>query len=247
MKQFPDRAQRINRILSLAGIVSRRKADEMISSGRVLVNGRAVRELGTKAVWGKDSICVDGKEIPKPAERVYLMLNKPFGYICSMNDPEGRPIVTDLLNKFPERVYPVGRLDFDSLGLLILTNDGDLSHRLTHPRYHVPRTYKVTVDGTISGESIESLRKGLQLEDGFSGRAKADLIRQSGGKTTLRLTIAQGRKRLIRRMMEALGHRTVHLIRTGFGNLELGDLKVGKYRLLEQHEIKALRKMVGLE
>ena len=246
MKQFPNRAQRINRILSLAGIVSRRKADDLISSGRVLVNGRVVREMGTRAVWGKDSISVDGKEIPGPAQRIYLMLNKPFGYICSLSDPEGRPVVTDLLDKFPQRLYPVGRLDFDSLGLLIMTNDGDLSHRLTHPRYHVPKTYKVTVDGNVSGEAIESLRRGVELEDGFSGRAKADLIGHSGGKTTLRLTITRGRKRLVRRMMETLGYRTVHLIRTGFGNLELGNLKIGRYRPLEPHEVKALRKMAGL-
>jgi len=246
MKQIPKGAQRINRILSLAGIVARRKADEMISSGRVVVNECIVRELGTKAIWGKDSIKVDGKEIPKPSDRIYLMLNKPFGYICSLNDPEERPIVTDLLRDIPQRVYPVGRLDFDTLGLLLLTNDGDLSHRLTHPRYHVPRTYKTTVEGMVTEEVLQALRKGVTLEDGFSGSSKAALINRSGEKSVIRLTVTQGRNRLIRHMMDAVGHRTVHLIRTGFGNLDLGNLKPGQYRYLEPDELQALKKSVGL-
>ena len=238
-------AQRINRILSLAGIASRRKADEMIKSGRIMVNGHIVRELGSRAIWGKDSIMVDGKEIPKPSSRIYLMLNKPFGYICSLNDPEGRPVVTDLLKGIP-RVYTVGRLDFETLGLLLLTNDGDFSHRLTHPRYHVPRTYKVTVDGIVPEESLEALRKGVLLEDGFSGSSKATLVKQSGGKSVIRLTVNHGRNRLVRRMMEAVGCRTVHLIRTGFGNLELGNLKPGQYRHLEPHEVLALKRKENL-
>ena len=245
-KQYPNRAQRINRILSLAGLASRRRADEFIKAGRVMLNGRVVKELGTKAIWGEDSIKVDEKEIPKPSDRIYLMLNKPFGYICSLNDPEGRPVITDLLKDVPQRIYPVGRLDFDSLGLLLITNDGGFSHRLTHPRFHVPRTYKVTVDGTISEEALKSLRKGVRLEDGFSGTSRADLINQSGGKSLIRLTITQGRNRLVRRMMEAVGFRAVHLIRTGFGNLELGKLKIGQYRHLEPDEVKALKKMVGI-
>ncbi|MDB9822533.1 rRNA pseudouridine synthase [Deltaproteobacteria bacterium] len=246
MKQIPNGTSRINRILSLAGIVSRRKADELIGSGRVILNGVIVRELGTKAIWGRDSIMVDGKEIPKPSDRIYLILNKPFGYISSLRDPEGRPIVTDLLKSVPDRVYPVGRLDFDSLGLLLLTNDGDFSHRLTHPRYHIPRTYKVTVDGTVSEDTLRVLRKGVQLEDGFSGNSRAALVKQAGGKSIIRLTITQGRNRLVRRMVEALGYSAVHLIRIGFGNLELGTLKTGQYRHLEPDEVLALKKSVGL-
>jgi pseudouridine synthase len=239
-------SQRINRILSLAGKASRRKADELIKSGRIMLNGRIVTELGTKATWGKDSIRLDGEEIPKPSDRTYLILNKPFGYICSLNDPQKRPVVTDLIRDEKHRVYPVGRLDFDSLGLLILTNDGDLAHRLTHPRYHIPRTYKVTVDGTLTEETLRSLRKGLRLEDGFSGRSKASLVKQSGGKSVIRLTISQGRNRLVRRMMEAVGYKAVHLIRTGFGDLELGNLKIGRYRYLTTQEVLSLKKSVGL-
>jgi pseudouridine synthase len=230
----------------LAGITSRRKADEMISSGRVMLNGKTVSEPGAQAVWGLDSIRVDGVEIPGPSERTYLMLNKPFGYICSLNDPEGRPLVGDLLSGVEARVYPVGRLDFDSLGLLILTNDGEWAFRLMHPRYHVPKTYKVTLDGRLGDESLNSLKKGLYLEDGFSGRSKVSLIRHEKARSVLRMTITSGRKRLVRRMVEAVGYRVIHLIRIGFGCLELGDLKVGGYRHLESHEVKAMGKMVGL-
>ena len=246
MKQIPKGAQRINRILSLAGIASRRRADEMISAGRIKVNDRVVREPGSKANWGEDSIRVDGKEIPKPSDRTYLILNKPFGYICSLKDPEGRAIVTELLKGVPQRVYPVGRLDFDTLGLLLLTNDGDLAHRLTHPRYHVPRTYKATVEGMVTKEALGSLRKGIMLEDGFSGRSNASLVGESGGKSVIRLTVTQGRNRLVRRMIEAVGYQTVHLIRTGFGTLDLGNLKPGQYRHLEPDELLALKRSVRL-
>lgn len=244
--QTPKMRQRINRILSSAGQVSRRKADQLILAGRITLNGQIVRELGTKAVWGIDSIRVDGKEIPEPSERIYLMLNKPFGYICSINDPQGRPVVTDLLKDVRQRTYPVGRLDFDSLGLLLLTNDGEFSHRLTHPRYHVPKTYKVTVDGVFSEEALKTLRKGVQLSDGFSGSSKVTLLKQSREKSVVRLTVTQGRTRMVRRLMEAVGYRVVHLIRTGFGNLELGNLKPGKYRYLESYEVLAIKKMVGI-
>ena len=239
-------SQRINRILSLVGYASRRKADELIVSGRVMLNGRIVRELGTKAVWGQDSIKVDGREIHPPSERTYLMLNKPFGYICSVDDPSGRPLATDLLKTVQQRVYSVGRLDFDSLGLLLFTNDGEWAHRLTHPRYHVPKTYKITVDGLVSGGELDALQKGVQLADGFSGRSKTAMIQESARNCVLRMTVTSGRSRLVRRMIEAVGHHVVHLIRTGFGVLELGELKTGHYRHLESNEVEAMRKMVGL-
>jgi len=140
-----DQPLRLNRILSLAGLCSRRQADQWILAGRVSVNGRVVREVGTKAFWGRDRILVDGKEISRPSRRLYLMLNKPFGTICTLSDPQGRPLVTDLLHDINERVYPVGRLDFDTMGLLLLTNDGEWAYRLTHPSYRIPRVYKVTV------------------------------------------------------------------------------------------------------
>ena len=239
--------QRINRILSEAGIASRRKADELISSGRVMLNGRQLTELGAKAEWGKDSIKLDGREIPGPEEKVYLILNKPFGYVCTLNDPQGRPIVTDLLKEIPQRIYPVGRLDFDSMGLLLLTNDGDFSFQLTHPRYHVPRTYKVTVNGIVTDKDINSIKNGVELEDGFINASSAAVIGRQGEKSLIRLTIAQGRNRVVRRMMDSLGYSVVHLVRIGFGTLELGDLKVGKYRNLEPEELNALMEMLSLK
>jgi 23S rRNA pseudouridine2605 synthase len=239
--------QRINRILSLSGVTSRRKADELIKSGRVTINGKKIFELGTKAVWGKDSIRLDGKEITGPSDRVYVMLNKPFGYITSMSDPGERAIVTDLIKDIPERLYPVGRLDFDSIGLLLLTNDGDFAYRLTHPRYHVTRTYKVTIEGSVSEDTLNKLRNGVELEDGFSGMTKANLIRQSGNRSVIRLTVTQGRNRMVRRMVEAVGCRVIQLMRTGFGELELGNLKIGKYRVLTNDEVSFLMHAVGLK
>ncbi len=238
--------QRLNRILSSAGLTSRRKADEWIKSGRVMVNGVLVMNPGVRAVWGWDRIQVDGEEIPKPSERIYLMLNKPFGYMCSFSDPEGRPVVTDLIKDIRQRIYPIGRLDFDTLGLLLLTNDGEMTHRLTHPRYHVTRTYKVTVTGQMSSEAMAVLTKGIRLEDGPSGRSKVTLIARNEKQSIIRMTITQGRSRLVRRMLDAVGFTVVHLIRTGFGNLELQDLRIGEYRYLKGEEVAAIKKLVGL-
>ena len=238
--------QRINRILSLAGVTSRRKADDLIRAGRVTHGGKVVKELGTQAVWGKESIKVDGIEIPKPSSRIYLMLNKPFACISALSDPAGRPVVTDFIKNIEDRVYPVGRLDFDSLGLLLLTNDGEWAYRLTHPSYHVPKTYKVTIEGHINPETLNILKKGIQLEDGFSGPAKIALLRQDEGKSVIRMTITVGRSRLVRRMLEFSGHKVIQLIRTGFGSLDLGDLKMGEYRHLETHEVEIMKKMVGM-
>ena len=238
--------QRLNRVLSLAGVASRRKADEFIKAGRVMINGQRVFELGTKAVWGTDSIKLDGKEIPGPSDRTYIMLNKPFGYITSLTDPEGRPVVTDLIKDISQRLYPVGRLDFDSIGLLLLTNDGDFSYRLTHPKYHVSKTYKVTVEGSVNENTVRRLMNGVELDDGFSGRSKANLIKQTGSRSVIRLIISQGRNRLVRRMVEAVGCKVIQLMRTGFGGLELGNLKIGKYRYLTPEEISSLKRSVGL-
>lgn len=227
-------------------MASRRKADELISSGRVTVNGEQVKALGTQAIWGTDTIRVDGREIPAPSARVYLILNKPFGYICALKDPAGRPLVTDLVKDLPQRVYPVGRLDFDTLGLLLLTNDGDWAHRLTHPRYHVPRTYKITVAGRITDPALAELGKGVLLEDGPSGPSKTHLILRNEHRSILRMTISRGRSRQVRRMVEAAGYRVIHLMRTAFGSLQLGDLKMGEYRHLTAEEVRATKKLVGM-
>ncbi|MBW2032784.1 MAG: rRNA pseudouridine synthase [Deltaproteobacteria bacterium] len=236
-KDAGRQVQRVNSIISSAGLTSRRNADNWIKSGRVIVNGRVVTEPGAQAVWGADRIEVDGREIPEPSPRIYLMLNKPFGYICSLKDPQGRPLVTDILEDIPQRVYPVGRLDFDTLGLLLLT---------THPRYRVPRTYKVTIAGKITDQALNRLRKGVRLKGGSSGSTKLSPVSLSEKQSVFRMTITQGKSRQVRRMLEAVGHEVIHLIRIGFGMLTLGNLKVGEYRYLETDEIASMKKLVGL-
>lgn len=239
--------QRINHILSTAGLTSRRKADQWILEGRVAVNNQVIRQLGARAVWGRDRIQVDGREIPNPPEKIYLMLNKPFGYLASLEDPAGRPLVTDLIQDIPERIYPVGRLDFDSLGLLLMTNDGDWAYRLTHPRYGVPKTYKITVRGSISDDAVAALKKGVLLQDGPSGTCKISLASRNTGKSLLRMTITQGRSRQVRRMLSAVGYEVIHLIRIGYGSLALGNLKVGQYRHLEPMEVDDLEKLARMK
>ncbi|MFP3929204.1 MAG: pseudouridine synthase [Desulfobacteraceae bacterium] len=238
--------ERINKILSAAGVASRRRADELMAEGRVSLNGVVIKGPGAAAVWGKDSIEVDGEEIPAPSHRVYLMLNKPFGYISALHDPRGRPVISDLVSGLGERVYPVGRLDFDSLGLLLLTNDGEWAFRMTHPKYRVPRTYKITAEGEISEIALSRLRSGLELDDGPSGPARVKVLKRDQGRTVLRITVYQGRSRIVRRMMEAVGHPVIQLIRIGFGPLALGRLKVGEYRHLSQEEIRKAARIVGL-
>jgi len=240
------RRERLNKIISMAGIASRRRADELISSGLVTINGRVETSLGSKAIWGVDSITVDSQAIPAPPRKIYVMVHKPFGYVSTLRDPEGRPIIRDLIKDVRERIYPVGRLDFDSQGLLILTNDGDLAHRLMHPRYHIPRTYKVTVEGSLSDGSAEKLRKGIPLDDGPSGPARVKVVERRQERSVVRITVFEGRSREIRRMFEAVGHKTLKLIRIGYGSLHLGELKVGKYRHLKDSEVKTLRTSVSL-
>ena len=241
-----NKMQRLNKILSAAGLASRRQADQWISAGRVAVNGRVIQKLGSTAIWGKDSIRVDGKKIPEPPGKIYLMLNKPFGYICSLRDPEGRPLVMDLLQDISQRIYPVGRLDFDSLGLLLFTNDGEWAYRLTHPKYQIPRTYKVTMEGTITDQAMNRLRDGVPLKDGPSGSSSVTLLSKNERQTLIRMTITQGRSRQVRRMLEAVGYRVVHLVRISYGNLQLGNLKSGQYRYLQDNEIGAMKKLVNI-
>ncbi|MFH1242908.1 MAG: pseudouridine synthase [Pseudomonadota bacterium] len=240
------KTRRLNLALSSAGLTSRRQADEWIKSGRVIVNGTIVKEPGFRVILGRDRICVDGKEIPAPPHRLYLMLNKPFGYISSLRDPEGRPVVTDLMTEIPQRVFSVGRLDFDSMGLLLFTNDGEWAYRLTHPSYRVPRTYKATVRGRITDQALEELRRGVRLSDGPSGRATVTLIDRDQRQSQVRATITQGRPRQVRRMFEAVGYEVIHLTRIGFGTILLGDLKVGHYRHLQPEEVYEMKKMVGM-
>jgi 23S rRNA pseudouridine2605 synthase len=234
--------ERLQKILAQAGIASRRKCEELIVAGKVTLNGEVVTELGTKADPTVDEIIVNGRSIAAE-KKVYIMFNKPKGVITSASDPEGRKIVGDYLKGVRERVYPVGRLDYDSEGLLILTNDGELANRLTHPRHHVPKTYHVTVEGVPHGTALEKFRQGIQLEDGMTQPAEADYydIDTEKKQATIRVTIHEGRNRQIRRMFEALSHKVVRLKRISFGELLVGNLKRGLYRHLTKEEIDKLK------
>jgi pseudouridine synthase len=239
--------ERLQKILSRAGITSRRKAENLILEGRVSVNGQIVSELGAKAVAGKDEISVDGTPIKLEAERVVLALFKPRRCVTTLHDPQGRPTVADVVGILPLRVYPVGRLDYDADGLLLLTNDGELSHRLQHPRYKVAKTYLVKVRGRPGEEALAQLQQGVDLEDGVT--APAELNHIEDGETTawLSLTLREGRKRQVKRMCSAVGHPVLKLRRTKVGPIGLGNLRPGESRRLKGREVRALRKAVGLE
>jgi len=232
--------ERLQKIIAAAGICSRRAAEELILAGKVQVNDRVVRQLGTRADTGRDEIRIDGRLITTEVERVYLMLNKPAGYVTTLKDPEGRPVVTDLVRDVGQRVYPVGRLDYDSEGLLILTNDGAFAERVQHPRYEIPRTYLAKVRGRVTRKELQSLLKGIELEDGpftVDGIQEEKFNEKS---QWLRVTISEGRNRIIRRAMEALGHPVARLIRVSLGSLELGSLKPGEHRQLRRKEVEGL-------
>lgn len=239
---------RLQKALAEAGVASRRAAEELIVQGRVTVNGRVVTELGTKVDPRRDRLVVDGRPVNGGGPPVYLMLNKPGGYLTTARDPQGRPTVLELVSGVAERVFPVGRLDADTEGLLLLTTDGELAHRLLHPRYHVPKTYLAEVEGVPDEADLAQLRSGVELEDGPTAPAKARLVGRTGGRlAVVELTIAEGRKRQVKRMLGAVGHPVRNLRRTAFGPLTLGALKVGAWRWLEGPEIAALRRAAGLD
>lgn len=240
-------AERLQKIISKVGITSRRKAEALILQGRVSVNGMVVNELGTKAILGKDEICLDGKIIKDRPEKVVVALFKPRSYVTSLHDPRGRRTVVDLVSSFPLRVYPVGRLDYDSEGLLLLTNDGELSHRIQHPRYKIPKTYLVKVRGHPSEEALTRLQQGVGLEDGISAPAEVTLVQDDKKGAWLTLNVTEGRNRQVKRMCEAVGHPVLRLRRTRVGPVDLGDLRPGQSRRLTAREMRALRQAVGLD
>jgi 23S rRNA pseudouridine2605 synthase len=234
---------RLQKILSQAGVASRRAAEKLIAEGRVSVNGVTVLEMGTKADLAADDIRVDGRRLKGPERHRYILLNKPAGYVSTRSDPQRRPTVIDLLRGVREYVYPVGRLDYDTEGLLILTNDGDLAARLTHPRHGVERTYEARVAGVPDERDLERLRTGIPLEGRRTLPAEAELLtRGKAGDSVLRLTIREGRKRQVRRMCEALGHPVRALRRVRIGPISDRRLKPGEWRELMEQEIAALRR-----
>lgn len=218
----------------------------MITEGRVKLRGKVVTELGTKADPEKDSIKVDGKVISIAGPRKYILLNKPQGYISAASDPGKRPVVTDLIKKVRVRLYPIGRLDFDAEGVLILTNDGEMTNRLIHPKYKVEKRYLAKVKGVPSEKAIARLRAGVRLEDGKTLPAKASLTRKTKENSWVDLTVTEGRNHLIKRMCMAVGHPVLRIKRTEFAGLGLSGLKPGESRPLTSKELKKIRKVAGL-
>jgi 23S rRNA pseudouridine2605 synthase len=240
--------ERLQKIIAAAGITSRRKAEQLISSGQVSVNGQLVTELGTKADPERDHIRVGGKLLRGAEHHVYLLLNKPKGFVTTASDPEGRPTIMDLLRDFKTRVYPVGRLDYASEGLLLLTNDGELANALTRAASHVPKTYLVKVSGQPSAEGLAKLRSGVVLREPGKPRvktapAKIHLTRDAPNPW-YEVTLIEGRNRQIRRMFEEIGHHVEKIKRVRYGPLEL-DVPPGEYRRLKPEEVRQLQTSAG--
>jgi 23S rRNA pseudouridine2605 synthase len=236
--------ERLQKILAAAGVASRRKAEELISAGRVSVNGKTVSELGSKADAEQDTICVDGKPLRGPERLVYLLVNKPKGYVTTVSDPEGRPTVMDLIGKRAERLFPVGRLDYASEGLLLMTNDGALAQRLTKAASHVPKTYHVKVSGRPSEQSLQRLRNGMtiEVEDGRKVKTSAAKVRllEDAANPWYEIVLIEGRNRQIRRMFHHVGHNVEKIKRVALGPLTL-DVAAGKYRELTRDEVQRLK------
>jgi 23S rRNA pseudouridine2605 synthase len=232
---------RLQKLLAEAGVASRRGAERLIQAGRVSVNGRPVEELGARADPERDRIEVDGQELPRAEPKRYVLLHKPPGYLTTREDPRGRPRVFDLLPELEVRLHPVGRLDYDAEGLLLLTNDGALTYRLTHPRHAVARVYHVLVEGRIDPAALAALRRGVLLEDGPARAEEARLLRRAGPEAAwLALTLREGRYREVKRMCRAVGLTVRRLVRVAFGPLRLGRLAPGAWRDLDRRELAAL-------
>ncbi len=231
--------ERLQKILAKMGIASRRAAEEIILEGRVTVNGQ-VATLGMKANPAKDHIKLDGKLLTKPEPKVYLMMNKPKGVITTLSESEERPTVKDFLKNIKYRVFPVGRLDYDSEGLLLLTNDGDFAHAILHPSKKIPKTYHVKIKGFLEDDKIEKLRKGVRLQDGITLPSKVKKLKKAEENSWIEITIYEGRKRQIRRMMDKVGHPVLKLKRVRIDGIDIGRLEPGEIRNLTAEEIRKI-------
>jgi len=234
-------AQRLHKLIAAAGWCSRRQAEVLIATGRVTVNGR-VAVLGETADPRRDVILVDGQPLGRHEALCYLLMHKPAGVVTTLRDPGGRPVVTDLLRDVPARVYPVGRLDLTTSGLLLLTNDGELANRLAHPSHEVVKTYLVRVRGVLTADAVRQLEQGVKLTDGLTAPAKVTRVRHAGGHAWFELTIHEGRNRQVRRMCEALGLPVSRLMRIGYAFLTLDGLAPGEYRHLTATEVARLKR-----
>jgi 23S rRNA pseudouridine2605 synthase len=237
--------ERLQKILAHAGVASRRKAEQLISEGRVELNGKVVRELGTKADPSSDIIRVDGKAIAEPEDKVWFVLYKPAGCVTTLNDPEGRPTIAEYLRSIPERVYPVGRLDYDVEGALLVTNDGELAHQLMHPRFGVRRTYLAKVAGVPKAEQIDRLTRGVRLDDGRAKALEAAVQSHTPRNTWVRVVVAEGRPHLVKRLMEAVGAPVMKLYRADYGGVDVAGMRPGEVRELTRGEIHQLRQQAG--
>lgn len=232
---------RLQKVLASAGIASRRASEELIAEGRVEVNGRVVTEQGMRVDPERDHIRVDGSRIPPPRLHVYLVMNKPRGVVSTMEDPEGRPTLADhLVDRRKVRLFHVGRLDTDTEGLIILTNDGEFAHRLAHPSYEIPKTYLAEVEGVLDNSTLKRLEKGVRLDDGPVRPDKVKLVTRTADRSMVQITLHEGRNRVVRRMMDTVGHPVRRLSRIAIGPVRLGQLPVGESRDLTREELGAL-------
>lgn len=234
--------ERLQKVIAYAGVASRRKAEQLILEGKVKVNGQVVKELGTK-VSNSDTVEVNGVKLEKE-DKVYFLLYKPRGYISAVTDDKGRETVVDIFGKHViERIFPVGRLDYDTSGLLLMTNDGEFANLMTHPKFKIDKTYVARVKGVPTIDGLKKLQRGIKLEDGKTAPAKVSMMSfdETAGKAICEITIHEGRNRQVRRMFEAIGTPVVKLKRERFGFLDLGNLAPGEYRELTKHEVKRLR------
>lgn len=230
---------RLQKFLAHCGVASRRKAEEYITGGKVRVNGKIVTELGTSVSPG-DKVEVDGKPVSLEKRKVYIMLHKPRGYVTTVNDPEGRKTVLSLIQGVDERIYPVGRLDYDSSGLLLLTNDGELAHKMTHPGFEVVKVYIATVEGHPSLESLNKLSGGIRIDGYMTAPALVKVLESYKDRTKLEITIHEGKNRQVRKMCEAIGHPVIRLKRVAYAGLSLEGLKPGEWRYITKTEINKL-------
>lgn len=228
---------RLNKFMALAGVDSRRKCDDIIQSGRVRVNARVVRKLGTVIDENRDLVTLDNKPIRIRGNFVYYMLNKPVGVVTTVKDPYGRRTVIDCMPKIGKRIWPIGRLDYETSGLLLLTNDGDTAQKLIHPSFELDKVYLATINGQLSNEDLQKLRNGVNIGGFVTSPAQVDLEKQQLGQSTYRVVIHEGKNRQIRRMFEAVGSKVETLRRIAIGKLNLGDLPIGHSRELTQEEI----------
>ena len=231
--------ERLQKILAKAGLASRRSAEQLIRDGRIYVNGHKVQEMGHKADPTRDLITCDGKPISF-AQKVYILLNKPAGYVTTLSDPQGRPVVTDLLADIPLRLFPVGRLDLNTEGALLMTNDGALANSILHPRFEVKKTYEALVTGSPSAESLKRLEQGIEIEGIRPRPATVQVLKRTPTQTLIKIIIHEGKKRQVRKMFQAIHHRVLHLKRTAYGRLGLDALPLGKYRILSLNDLKKI-------